>query len=392
MKLQTDPRDTARPHFETLAVHAGQDPDPATGAIMPAIYQTSTYVQPDVGVHKGYEYSRTGNPTRSVLEANLAALEGARFGLAFASGCAAAATILHLLEAGDHVVAMDDLYGGTYRLFDNVFAQQALTFSYVDMTDPARVEEAVTPRTRLIWIETPTNPLLKLADIAAVADIGRRTGARVVVDNTFMTPYLQRPLELGADLSLHSTTKYLNGHSDVIGGCVMTSDPELHERLAYLQNAIGAVPGPMDAWLVLRGIKTLALRMERHVQNAQRIAEYLEGHPHVTRVIYPGLRSHPQFDLASRQMRLPGGMISLELDADLDAARRFAAGTRVFSLAESLGGVESLIEIPAAMTHAAMTPERRRAVGVADGLIRLSVGIEHPDDLIADLETAFSRL
>ncbi len=387
MKSKTD-----QWHFDTLAVHAGQAPDPTTGAIMPAIYQTSTYVQPEVGVHKGYEYSRTGNPTRTVLEANLAALEGARFGLAFASGCAAASSVLHLLESGDHVVAMDDLYGGTYRLFDNVFVKQGLEFSYVDMTDPGRVAEAVRSETRLIWIETPTNPLLKLVDIEAVARIGHQVGAWVVVDNTFMTPCLQRPLELGADLVLHSTTKYLNGHSDVIGGCVMTNDADLHERLAYLQNAMGAVPGPMDAWLVLRGIKTLPLRMARHVENARRVAEFLEGHDRVARVIYPGLQSHPQFALGMRQMRAPGGMVSVELDADLDAARRFAAGTRVFSLAESLGGVESLIEIPAAMTHAAMPPELRKRIGVTDGLIRLSVGVEHAGDLIEDLEHAFSCL
>lgn len=378
--------------FETLAIHAGQHADPSTGAIMTPIYQTSTYTQEEVGKHKGYEYSRTGNPTRAALEANLAALEGARFGLAFSSGCGAATTLMHLLNAGDQVVSSDDLYGGTYRLFTQVFARQGLSFSFVDMSRLEAVQDAITPATKLVWIETPTNPMLKLVDIAAVSKRAHEVGAMVVVDNTFMSPYFQKPLALGADVVLHSTTKFLNGHSDVVGGALITDDEELHQRLAYLQNAIGAIPGPMDSWLVMRGIKTLHLRMERHEQNARRVASYLSEHSRVEHVIYPGLPSHPQHALAKRQMSGFGGMMSAVLKLNLDQARRFVASTRLFSLAESLGGVESLIEIPAAMTHAAVPPEVRRQLGIADGLVRLSVGIEHVDDLIADLEQAFTKV
>jgi cystathionine gamma-lyase len=384
--------DDPKLQFETLAIHAGQEPDPSTGAIMTPIFQTSTYVQAGVGNHKGYEYSRTGNPTRHALEANLAALEGAKHGLAFSSGCGAATTLLHLFDAGDHVVSSDDVYGGTYRLFTQVFSRSGLSFDFVDMTRIDQVAAAITPNTKLVWIETPTNPLLKLVDIQAVAELGHRVGAMVVVDNTFMSPYFQRPLELGADVVLHSTTKFLNGHSDVVGGAIVTNDASIHQRLAYLQNAIGAVPGPMDAWLVMRGIKTLHLRMERHEQNAKRIAGYLVEHPRVERVIYPGLPSHPQHALAKKQMRGFGGMISVVLKADLEQARKFVASTRLFALAESLGGVESLIEVPAAMTHASVPPDVRRKIGIADGLIRLSCGVENADDLIADLEHAFAQI
>lgn len=379
-------------HFGTLAIHAGQVPDPSTGAIMTPIFQTSTYVQEAVGVHKGFEYSRTGNPTRKALEACLAALEGARYGLAFSSGCGATSTILHMLKSGDHVISSDDIYGGTYRIFTRVFAQLGIEFTFVDMTDPANIEAAFKPNTRLVWIETPTNPLLKLVDIAAASTLARARGALTVVDNTFMSPYFQRPLELGADLVMHSTTKYLNGHSDVVGGAIVTSSQTLHEQLAYLQNAVGATPGPMDCWLILRGVKTLHVRMERHAQSALALAQWLEAHPRVETVIYPGLPSHPQHALAKRQMYGFGGMISAVLKLSLAQARDFVAATRVFALAESLGGVESLIEIPAAMTHASVPPEVRAKIGIADGLVRLSVGIESFADLQADLEQAFSKV
>jgi cystathionine gamma-lyase len=374
--------------IETAVIHAGQAPDSSTGAIMPPIYQTSTYVQSGPGEHKGFEYSRTQNPTRFALEANIAALEGGRFGFATASGCAAVAMALHLWSAGDHVVCCDDVYGGTYRLFNRVFARHGLEFSFVDLTDPAALEGAVRPNTRAVWVETPTNPLLKLVDLQAVAAISHARGLRLVVDNTFMSPVFQRPLELGADLVVHSTTKYLNGHSDVIGGAVVTDDSELAEQLRFLQNALGSVPGPMDAWLVLRGIKTLALRMERHAANAARVAAWLEAHPVIERVIYPGLPSHPQHELARRQMSGFGGMISAVVRGGLPAARAFLSRVRLFSLAESLGGVESLIEHPALMTHASVPAEVREQLGISDGLVRLSVGIEHADDLIADLEQA----
>jgi len=377
-----------RPRFETLAIHAGQPPDPTTGAVMTPISLSSTYAQTGPGEHRGFEYSRTQNPTRAALEANLAALEGGTFGLAFASGCAAAATVLHLLRQGDHVVAGDDLYGGTHRLFERVFRATGLTFSYADPQSPDRLAGAFRPETRLCWLETPTNPLLKLADIAQVAGLCRQRGVILVVDSTFMTPYFQRPLDLGATLVVHSTTKYLNGHSDVVGGAVIGRDPDLGERLRYLQNAIGAVPSPLDAFLVLRGIKTLALRMERHQENALALARWLETRAEVEQVIYPGLPSHPQHPLAQRQMSGFGGMISLRIRGGLEAARALLRAVRVFTCAESLGGVESLIEHPALMTHAAVPADQRAALGITDGLVRLSVGVEHVEDLRADLESA----
>lgn len=382
--------DSSQQGFGTRAIHAGQAPDPTTGAVMTPVYMTSTYAQAGPGEHKGYEYSRTRNPTRVALEANIASLEGGRHGLAFASGLAATSTILQMLSTGDHVIAGDDLYGGTFRLFDKVYRRMGLSFSYVDpVGGGAAVEAAIQPSTRLVWLETPTNPLLKLCDIAEVAALCKRRGLLLAVDNTFMTPYAQQPLALGADIVCHSTTKYLNGHSDVVGGAVVTDDDELHERLAFLQNAVGAVPSPMDSFLVLRGLKTLHVRMDRHEHNARALAAWLDGHEQVERVIYPGLESHPQHALATRQQRGFGGMISFDLRGGLEAARRFLSACRVFTLAESLGGVESLIEHPAIMTHASVPPERRRALGIGDGLIRLSVGIEDLDDLRADLARAF---
>ena len=377
--------------FATKAVHAGQEPDPSTGAIMTPVYQSSTFVQASPGEHRGYEYARTGNPTRTALEANLAALEGGNHGICFASGSAAIDAIVRLLASGDHIVASDYLYGGTYRLFTLVFARFGLEFSFVDMADPRAVEKAVVPATRMIWVESPTNPLMKVVDIARIAELGRATGALVVVDNTFATPYLQRPLDLGAHLAVHSLTKYLGGHSDVIGGAAVTGDDELAERLHFLQNAAGAVPGPMDCFLVLRGVKTLHLRMERHCENGQRVAEFLAEHPRVARVYYPGLPDHPQHELAARQMTGFGGMVSFELANDtVERAKDFCAATRVFSLAESLGGVESLIEHPAIMTHASIPKAVREAAGLRDSLIRLSVGVEDGEDLVADLEQALA--
>jgi cystathionine gamma-lyase len=371
--------------FDTLAIHAGQRPDPTTGAVMTPVYLTSTYVQDGPGVHKGYEYSRTQNPTRHALEACLAALEGGRHGLAFASGLAATDAVLHLLSAGDHVLASDDVYGGTFRIMDKVFRRHGVTFDAVDMTDPDRVARALRPETRLVWIETPTNPMLKLADLAALAAVARAHGARTVVDNTFATPCFQRPLEHGIDLVVHSTTKYLNGHSDVVGGAVVTSDGELFARLAFLQNAVGAVPSPLDAFLVLRGLKTLPIRMERHERNALTVARFLEGHPQVERVVYPGLESHPQHALARRQMSGFGGMITFVVRGGLPAAAAFLRAVRIFACAESLGGVESLIEHPAIMTHASVPRETREQLGIADGLVRASVGIESAEDLLEDL-------
>jgi cystathionine gamma-lyase len=376
--------------IETLAIHAGQQPDPATGAVMTPVYLTSTYAQPSPGVHKGYEYSRTQNPTRHALQDCLAALEGARHGLAFASGLAATDCILHLLDQGAHVVASDDVYGGTFRIFDKVFRRLGLTFDYVDMSDARNVERALRPETKLVWIESPTNPMMKIVDLAAVARLAKAHGARTVVDNTFATPYLQRPLEHGIDVVCHSTTKYLNGHSDVIGGAVMTSDAELFDRLKFLQNAVGGVPSPMDSFLVLRGLKTLHVRMDRHCENALAIARFLEGHAQVERVTYPGLASHPQHDLARRQMRGAGGMLTFVIRGGLDAARRFLEAVRIFACAESLGGVESLVEHPAIMTHASVPKETRERLGIADGFIRISAGIEKVDDLIADLERGFA--
>ena len=376
--------------FGTRAIHAGQRPDATTGAVMTPIYYTSTYVQDGPGEHKGYEYSRSHNLTRYALESNLASLEGARHGFAFASGLAATSTILQLFDSGCHIIGSDDLYGGTFRLFDKVYRRMGFEFSYVDpLAGAAAVEAALRPTTRMVWVETPTNPMLKLADIAAVAEVCRKHGVLLAVDNTFMTPYNQQPLALGADLVCHSTTKYLNGHSDVVGGAVMVNDDALAERLKFLQNAVGGVPSPMDSFLVLRGTKTLHVRMARHEENARAIADWLSRHPQVERVIYPGLESHPQHALARRQARGFGGMISFDLKGDLDTARRFLKACHLFALAESLGGVESLIEHPAIMTHASVPPDRRRQLGIADGLIRLSVGIEDLDDLRGDLERAF---
>jgi cystathionine gamma-lyase len=381
----------ATPGFSTRAIHAGQAPDPATGAVVVPIYQTSTFAQDAVGKHRGYEYSRTGNPTRAALEQCIAALEGGRHGLAFASGMAAEAAIMQLLKPGDHTVAVDDLYGGTYRLFRRVLEPMGLSFSFVDGSDLKAVEKVLTERTRMVWIESPTNPLLKLVDIEAVSKLAHAHQALVVVDNTFMSPYFQRPLSLGADIVVHSATKYLGGHSDVIGGSLVVDRQDLFERLAFLQNAVGGVPGPMDAWLVLRGLKTLAIRMREHDHNARLVAKFLTEHPKVARVFYPGLADHPQRDLARRQMSGFGGMISFEVKGGLEPARRVVERTELFTLAESLGGVESLIELPAAMTHASIPAETRRAHGVADGLVRVSVGIEDAADLISDLDRALAE-
>ena len=386
--MKNDSRDL---HFATRVIHGGQQPDPLTGAVMPPIYATSTYVQSSPGVHKGYEYSRTANPTRDAFQAALANLEGGAAGFAFASGMAATSTVLELLDSGSHIVAMHDLYGGSYRLLENVRKRSAgHDVSFVDLTRPTELEAAIRPNTRLVWVETPTNPLLKLVDLSAIAQITKRRGLLSVCDNTFATPFIQQPLEHGFDIVVHSTTKYLNGHSDAIGGAaVVRADEPLRERLAYLQNAIGGVPGPFDSFLTLRGIKTLALRMERHCSSAQAIAEFLEGHPKVQKVYYPGLASHPQHALAKRQMKGGyGGIVTAVLRANLDDTRRVLERCELFSLAESLGGVESLIEHPGLMTHASLPAAMRASLGISDGLIRLSVGIEDVNDLIADLRQA----
>jgi cystathionine gamma-lyase len=385
--------DETAQRFATRVIHGGQHPDPLTGAVMPPIYATSTYVQKAPGVHQGFEYSRTRNPTRDALQAAVANLEGGGAGFAFASGMAATATILELLDAGAHIVAMHDLYGGSYRLLENVRKRSAgHDVSFVDLTDPAALEAAIRPETRLLWVETPTNPLLKLVDLTATAQIARRRGLIAVCDNTFATPYIQRPLEHGFDIVVHSTTKYLNGHSDAIGGAaVLRVDSKLEEQLGYLQNAVGAVPGPFDSFLTLRGIKTLALRMERHCSNALAVAQFLEAHPAVERVFYPGLASHPQHALAKRQMQGGfGGIVTATLRGGLDAARRTFERCHLFALAESLGGVESLIELPGIMTHASLPPALRASLGISDGLIRLSVGVEDVDDLIAELRRALA--
>jgi cystathionine gamma-lyase len=377
--------------FGTRAIHAGQEPDPVTGAVMTPIYYTSTYAQSAPGEHKGYEYSRTHNRTRYALEANLAALEGGVGGLCFASGLAATATLLDAFDAGTHVIACDDLYGGTFRLFDKVFRRLGFEFTYVDpLGGAAAVEAAIRPNTKLVWIETPTNPMLKLVDIAAVAAVTKARGLVLAVDNTFMTPFLQRPLELGADVVAHSMTKYLNGHSDVVGGALIFKDTAMRDRVAFLQNAVGAVISPMDSFMVLRGTKTLHVRMERHESNARTLAAWLATHPQVDKVIYPGLESHPQHALAKKQQRGFGGMISFVLNGNLDSARRFLSTCQLFTLAESLGGVESLIEHPAIMTHASVPAENRAKLGIVDGFIRLSVGIEDVADLKSDLESAFA--
>ena len=389
----------SKAQFATRAIHAGQEPDPTTGAVMQPIYATSTYAQSSPGVHKGYEYSRTQNPTRFAYERCVADLESGTRGFAFASGLAATATLLDTLKPGDHVVASDDMYGGSYRLFARVREKSAgLKFSYVDMREPRNIEAAITPQTQLIWVETPSNPMLKLIDLDAVAGIARKHGVLAAADNTFASPYLQRPLELGFGLVMHSATKDLNGHSDVVSGMlVVGGDTELAEKLAFLQNAAGAVAGPFDSFLALRGVKTLALRMQRHCENAQALAEWLERHPKLARVHYPGLASHPQHGLAKRQMKRPGaasgdcsygGMISIELKGGLEDSRRFLERCRIFALAESLGGVESLIEHPAIMTHASVPAATRAQLGISDSLCRLSVGVEDVADLRADLEQA----
>lgn len=377
-------------HFGTRTIHAGQEPDPTTGAVMTPIYATSTYVQQSPGVHKGYEYSRTQNPTRMAYERCVTDLEGGTRGYAFASGLAAMATLLDLLDAGAHVIASDDLYGGTVRLLRRVRGQSAnLSLTQVDMAEPGALEAALRPETRMVWVETPSNPLLKLVDLRVVAEFARQHRLLSVADNTFASPFLQRPLEHGFDLVMHSATKYLNGHSDMVGGIVVVGEnPELAERLAFLHNAVGAISGPFDSFLALRGLKTLHLRMERHCTNALEVARWLERHPKVARVHYPGLESHPQHDLAKRQMDSFGGMVTAVLHGELDETRRFLERCRVFALAESLGGVESLIEHPAIMTHGSIAPEARATLGISDTLVRLSVGVEDVQDLIGDLEQA----
>jgi cystathionine gamma-lyase/cystathionine beta-lyase/cystathionine gamma-lyase/homocysteine desulfhydrase len=382
-------RDTAR--FDTVCIHAGQVPDPTTGAIITPIYQTSTYVQDALGVHKGFEYGRTHNPTRAALEGNVAAMEGGRAGFAFASGLAATSAVLSLLESGDHVVVTDNTYGGTYRLFERVLRKGGLDFTYVDTSDLDLTAKAIRPNTKLLFIETPTNPVLRLTDLTAICELAHARGVFVVVDNTFASPCIQRPIEFGADIVLHSTTKFLNGHSDSIGGVVITVRDEHTEWLKFVQNAEGAILGPMDAWLVLRGTKTLPVRMERHNANAQRIAEFLAAHPKVTRVHYPGLPTHPHHALAQRQMKGYGGLISFALGS-LERARTLLNSVQLMALAESLGGVETLISHPATMTHASVPVDHRNEIGVTDDLVRVSVGIEDCDDLLEDLVQALDRV
>jgi len=379
--------------FETRAIHAGQEPDPTTGAIMTPIYTSSTYVQESPGVHKGYDYSRSVNPTRKALESCIADLEGSNYGFAFASGMSASATVLELLNSGDHVIAMDDLYGGTYRLFENVRKRSAgLEFTFCDLSDLNTLETSINQNTKMIWIETPTNPLLKIADLSAISQFAKKHNLIAVCDNTFCSPYIQNPLDFGFDIVVHSATKYLNGHSDLIGGVVVCSNEkeDLANEILYLQNAVGSIMNPFDSFLLLRSLKTLSVRMERHCTNAQEIAIFLESHQSIEKVIYPGLESHPQHDIAKKQMKGFGGMISVVLKGGLDSATRFLEKTKIFSLAESLGGVESLIEHPAIMTHASIPREVREEIGISDGLVRLSVGIESLDDLVEDIENSLS--
>ena len=385
--------DNGKPGLGTLAIHAGQSPDPSTGAVMTPIYQTSTYVQSSPGVHQGFEYTRSHNPTRFAYERCVAALEGGSRGFAFASGMAATSTILELLNSGSHVIAMDDVYGGTYRLFERVRRRTAgLDFSWVDLSDAAAFEAAIRPETKMVWIETPTNPLLKLVDISQIAAIARKRGLIVVVDNTFSSPILQRPIEHGAHIVMHSATKYLNGHSDMVGGMVVVGDDaELAEQMAFLQNSIGGVQGPFDSFLALRGLKTLHLRMKAHCENAQALAEWLERHSAIEKVLYPGLKSHPQHGLAKRQMDGYGGMVSIYLKGGVEAAKRFCERTELFALAESLGGVESLVNHPAIMTHASVPVERREELGVTGNLVRLSVGVEDFPDLVGDIQSALTE-
>lgn len=378
--------------FATRAIHAGQSPDPSTGAIMTPVYLTSTFVQSSPGVHQGWEYSRTHNPTRRALEDCMASLEQGVAGFAFSSGCAATTTILHLLQAGDHVVAMDDMYGGTFRLFDKVIRKNGIDFSFVDLTRVESFAQACRANTKLLWLETPTNPTLKLADIQKLSALAHAKGIVVVVDNTFMSPFFQKPLALGADIVLHSATKYIGGHSDVIGGVVVTSRPDLAERLAFLSNSMGAIMAPFDSFMLLRSLKTLPIRMKAHAENAMAVAKFLQNEPKVDRVVYPGLESHPQYALAKSQMTGMGGMITFFVRGGLPQARQFLENVRVFSLAESLGGVESLVEHPAIMTHASVPADQRAKLGIDDALIRLSVGIEDINDLLADLKNAFDRV
>src|SRR5437867_9480180 len=382
---------TSRARFSTICLHAGQQPDPATGAIVTPIYQTSTYVQQELGKHKGYEYARTQNPTRMALERNLAAIEGGKAGFAFASGMAAIGAIATMLRSGDHVVVSDNTYGGTFRLFDKVLTRYQLTFTYVDTSDLDAVARALRPSTRILFVETPTNPVMRLTDLRAAADLAHRHDVRLVVDNTFASPYIQRPIELGADIVIHSTTKYLNGHSDSVGGIVVAQRDEDIEWLGFVQNAEGAILSPFDSFLVLRGTKTLPIRMQQHSANGMALAEFLAGHPKVKKVYYPGLRTHPQYELAKRQMRGFGGMLAFDLGS-LEATRRVLNNVRLHSLAESLGGVETLISHPATMTHASVPPDRRKALGITDGMVRISSGIEDVEDLKEDLAQALDRI
>jgi cystathionine gamma-lyase len=386
-----NPTDSKKFGFGTKAIHAGQTPDPITGAVMTPIYQTSTYVQKSPGQHTGYEYSRTDNPTRTAYQDCVAALENGKHALAFSSGLATIDTICHLFKSGDHIICSDDVYGGTFRLFDKVLTRFNLEFTFMDLSDLSAVEKAVKPNTKMIWIESPTNPMLKIFDIEALAKLARAKNILSIVDNTFMSPYFQRPLDLGADVVMHSITKYMNGHSDVVGGVLITNHSKLYEELKYLQNAVGAVPGPQDCFLVMRGLKTLHVRMKQHQENAMAIAQFLSQHPKVEKVIYPGLESHPQHALAKKQMHGFGGMISFTVKGGLNESRRVLETTKLFALAESLGGVESLIEHPAIMTHASIPAENRAKLGISDNLIRISVGIEEAQDLIADLDHALSQ-
>lgn len=378
--------------FETRAIHAGQHPDPATGAIMTPVYLTSTYVQSSPGVHKGYEYSRTHNPTRKSYENCIASLESGKHGFAMASGCAATFVTLHLLKSGDHVIAADDMYGGTYRLFDKVLKTNGFEFSYTDLSNPENLEAAIQPNSKMLWLESPTNPMLKLADIKKLAQKAHAKGLLVAVDNTFMSPYFQRPIELGADIVVHSSTKYLNGHSDVVGGVIVVNDDKLAEKLQFLTNSIGPIASPFDSFLSMRSLKTLAVRMRAHEENAGAVAEFLSRHPKIESAIYPGLKSHPQHVLAKSQMSGFGGMVSFVLKGEMPEVRTFMESLKIFSLAESLGGVESLVNHPAIMTHASVPKDRREVLGITDSLVRLSVGIENKEDLIRDLEQALKNV
>jgi cystathionine beta-lyase/cystathionine gamma-synthase len=378
--------------FATKAIHVGQEPDPTTGAVTVPIYQTSTFAQEEPGKHRGYEYSRTGNPTRTALEKCLAALEEGKYCLTFASGMAAISAITTMLKSGDHVIACDDLYGGTRRLFEKILRNYSISFSYVDATTTKNVEAIIKSNTKMIWIETPTNPLLKIIDIKGISSIAKKHRILTVVDNTFASPYFQKPLLLGADIVIHSTTKYISGHSDVVGGAVITSNKEIYERLKFVQNAVGAIPSPFDSWLVLRGVRTLAIRMEKHWENAQKISEFLEEHPKIEKVIYPGLKSHPQHRLARKQMTGFSGIVSFEIKKGKKAAKQFLKNLKLFKLAESLGGVESLIEHPALMTHASIPKKDREKIGITGNLVRASIGIEDSKDLMQDLDNALTKI